>query len=1724
MEWLAFTWGLKPAVRLRLPPRVAEQRRRDAILDGYALAEATDGDAIILYVAREPEAAKALRDAEAPLLAGGATEADQRAGHLAKLAAVGRFGGDRADTAGAWGDVITPELRRKIYRESRHLLAERVRRIANEHAREAEPGPVGGNYTVEMERRLPARQWARAADAVVPLLEGHPKRKRVRDIRRTIDALHKGHSLDFGAWQRTNYLIRGLERAGGLQGEERAKLLRALGRHADDTRREAVLHAVNNLETALRALKGLSSGGDAALKAQKAERLERPLAELLARIGDGSAIKPLWEELDLLELPPWEPILRRGQPDLFHALLQSRKWPHEIAWISQMIVVQTQFLVESSKRDKIKPRKKARLFIAKLRGKQAKTRTLSAASLTEIDVAVHWVEALSGCLDKVEEWMGGAHTYTLPDLKNAKKSLLEELALAQVDELKALRARFQPYFENLRKTVEAYESATGEKQKTLKGALENLIDKALSEMGTYAHENKYLQRQNATLTEMGLANEGDAILASVNFFTVYSDLKTLFGSKKSFEARVQALMSIGVAWSDSSRVYIQLADRIKNPPVEETDTTTVDTTTDDTNSDATATNDTTDDTTGDTTGDALEPATDLDKILDGIALFTAGLSTALFLYIQISRLRRFVTDDTKTWSDIGFDAAARRVQAGALGALGVWNSTFTTLRAGLTLLNDFFPTQNTTDFLASADVVGAWTAAPLTGFTKMAVGMYKMSADVVYMAKGTRQRIKMYNALQKEQPELDAPPEDQLKKVDPDRAAAGMAASRHIDKLLQHRFAQDAWEFALGAVLAASGCMYASGYGGPVALGLQLGVLGAKCAEWGAKNIQTWSQDVVARRYEKELDKKSGRRAGLKTSESFELLYLLKYLAPRYPAPDPRCLPEESLPNRQELPDNRRPYPDYNYADRLSKLKAMDFADIDSAIDHVRIDRLLLLGTVAAEHGKGVAHDLSVEEQISLANLRRRIEELEADKKKHNLPRLTKRVKAAVKSRLVSDERLRFRAQQLINRADGRYSLGEDWFWTGRKALQRSEAERAQRKRFGSSWVQLKERSIYRACYYLTQRGTGAEIAPQEEGFWEALRDTFRDLDPGAILRIMFLPDFTKAPRLMAARHLKHSLSIVNLHNNGPEGTMRRALIDILVQGNRAKFIRAQSTAGAAKDDELVLKVFDTLNKKGSVTREHFKQCLADVGLGEDYERYVQMFPDPGELFAALLPKLPRSTGSQAVNGKTGAKPGTGKDGKGPAPGAGDFDRAQKTSEKLGGTIERIACLAQGANTCGQRAAFHALQLLSGDDDALTNARVAERVQSNDNLKNMYEDGEAVNIGDDDVVELLGAHADEVPVISYPAQVLCPDALTGADGLRAFLSGDKDRLVTIVNTAFFAQLDGSQVGVNAVHHYYTIELSRQQGGLHARYLDSLAGADREADVARFAAVIASVPAFWVDPPSSSPIPDPDVMPVNITAEDGDPISRLACLQQIDLRCGQHAVFNARLLVANGDANLVDRDEFQPHLGSNHTNNLSNAQLEELLGDDKKKVPLVQSFAQVREVLRRKTAVYYEAEQKLVDFAEGGDRLVLILLTGAEDPKLSSDYHWLTVELRRDGNAIKARYADSLGTPGVHARRTELIGKLIAVFEADNSAEPEVLVAVKDVKKAAKKADDKKDDKKDDAKKVDAKNDDDKGPTKEDLDAEQKKRSEDRDKVRQALVKAGRKYMLAAFLAERMAKL
>lgn len=83
MEWLAFTWGIKPAVRLRLPPEIAERRRRDAILEGFAIAEAVDREAAILYVARRPEDAEVLRDAEAPLLAGGATGAEQRAGHLA---------------------------------------------------------------------------------------------------------------------------------------------------------------------------------------------------------------------------------------------------------------------------------------------------------------------------------------------------------------------------------------------------------------------------------------------------------------------------------------------------------------------------------------------------------------------------------------------------------------------------------------------------------------------------------------------------------------------------------------------------------------------------------------------------------------------------------------------------------------------------------------------------------------------------------------------------------------------------------------------------------------------------------------------------------------------------------------------------------------------------------------------------------------------------------------------------------------------------------------------------------------------------------------------------------------------------------------------------------------------------------------------------------------------------------------------------------------------------------------------------------------------------------------------------------------------------------------------------------------------------------------------------------------------------------------------------------
>ncbi|MBK8696329.1 MAG: hypothetical protein IPN17_29685 [Deltaproteobacteria bacterium] len=95
VEWLAFTAGLKPAVRRTVDPARADEVAARFVREGAAVLRADrhavlgGREQVVLYAARSHDLAAALRDAEATVLPGHPTVGDVVAAHRAVGAALG---------------------------------------------------------------------------------------------------------------------------------------------------------------------------------------------------------------------------------------------------------------------------------------------------------------------------------------------------------------------------------------------------------------------------------------------------------------------------------------------------------------------------------------------------------------------------------------------------------------------------------------------------------------------------------------------------------------------------------------------------------------------------------------------------------------------------------------------------------------------------------------------------------------------------------------------------------------------------------------------------------------------------------------------------------------------------------------------------------------------------------------------------------------------------------------------------------------------------------------------------------------------------------------------------------------------------------------------------------------------------------------------------------------------------------------------------------------------------------------------------------------------------------------------------------------------------------------------------------------------------------------------------------------------------------------------------
>jgi hypothetical protein len=146
------------------------------------------------------------------------------------------------------------------------------------------------------------------------------------------------------------------------------------------------------------------------------------------------------------------------------------------------------------------------------------------------------------------------------------------------------------------------------------------------------------------------------------------------------------------------------------------------------------------------------------------------------------------------------------------------------------------------------------------------------------------------------------------------------------------------------------------------------------------------------------------------------------------------------------------------------------------------------------------------------------------------------------------------------------------------------------------------------------------------------------------------------------------------------------------------------------------------------------------------------------------------------------------------------------------------------------------------------------------------------------------------------------------------------------------------------------------------------------------------------------------------------ITRQPCLEQYHNTCGPRAVFNAIQLRDNGDllaANSLSGIDFGVNIADDEIRNL----LTDNNGDD---IAIVSSLDEVRAYLANRELAPEDGDQNLVDFANGENDSVTLILNSLSDEVSSRSIpndelvgHYIAVRLRRIGRVIHAEFADSL---------------------------------------------------------------------------------------------------------------
>ncbi len=749
------------------------------------------------------------------------------------------------------------------------------------------------------------------------------------------------------------------------------------------------------------------------------------------------------------------------------------------------------------------------------------------------------------------------------------------------------------------------------KDEVLQGEVEKarkLIDKLLKDTTGAVSGMSYRLQERIIADDPLMTQDAQMTAGILTLMGVYGNIVQILRSK-SKETKVLASVSLlanasgATSWFLKATLVEPVLPVTEPPP--ETTTTPTDSQPATIVGDPTATDAQTDGTqtepSAEPTTPELAPADTLTLVIDTFTFVSAGLGTIVSTWKAGRRLYTFVqSGKLESWGEASLETQLTRVGTFAHEAIKLTNGAFYTLRTGLTVLNDLVASPEIAAFLLSAGNVAGPLNAAVAGLDLIKSG-YRFSRSVAFNLQLRTQRRKIrkwYKAYVDEQVRDNPPVRETWEQIDTKKLAAAMAANRHIARILTKREITEAINFSLAAVDTASLVLYASGYGAGAAFALNVASAGIKLGRAVSGATVDWSRKVRADGYQNLKLKMLGRRS-LKTKQKLELYFLLDYLKEGGAAARLDSLGEDWQTAKER----------FALADELAPLESYDYAALQSALGTVtRSEVHLQRRGIKAQLGDafGAAGDLSLSELLTVAELRAELHELKKNRPSRVAEVRASRVTQALAHPLTGAQGMlrhyHKRAQQLVNRKEGRYSLSSDGF----AKLMRYEAERDLRKALAIWWRKK------------TTGESPVDVTSQEQTFY-----TRYDLDVSALFRVLILPNWTKAAGVNQARHLKHALAIVNLDpTNAYEGKLRQKLIHVLLLGDTMKLSQQLESAQGKGDLALAKEVFGKIYTDRQLVGKDFEEALQVSGLAKCAALVSQYDYKPGELWNQIIAEV----------------------------------------------------------------------------------------------------------------------------------------------------------------------------------------------------------------------------------------------------------------------------------------------------------------------------------------------------------------------------------------------------------------------------------------------------------------------------------------------------------------------